>query len=199
MNLVERVKNILFNPSKTWIEIKEEQTTIKKLYLEYVMILALIPTIALFIGLTFDPLGVLVRTVLIISVMKVLALSIWNFVSDLIIVYIIALITNALAPLFNSEKNLTNAFKAVVFSFTPIWIAGIIYIIPFLSFLIFLAVIYALYLFYLGLPLLMNTPKEKALGYVILVVIVSIILYAVNDYIISALFISKSFPIEKIK
>lgn len=64
---------------------------------------------------------------------------------------------------------------------TPGWVGGIFYIIPSLSILAILAGLYGLYLFYLGLPLLMETPKEKSLGYVIVVIIVTILYPSLSE------------------
>ena len=50
MNLVDRVKNILITPKTEWEVIKNEQTTTSDLFTKYVLILALIPVIATFIG-----------------------------------------------------------------------------------------------------------------------------------------------------
>ncbi|OPX96844.1 MAG: hypothetical protein A4E60_03409 [Syntrophorhabdus sp. PtaB.Bin047] len=48
-------------------------------------------------------------------------------------------------------------------------------IIPALGMITFLASLYGLYLLYTGLPVLMETPKEKTLGYFVVVIIVSIV------------------------
>jgi hypothetical protein len=103
---------------------------------------------------------------------------------------VVALIADALAPSFGSNKNILNAFKAVVYSMTPGWIAGILYIFPPLSVLAILAGLYGIYLFYLGLPTLMETPKEKALGYVVVVIIVTIVVYVVIGAVSGAIFMS---------
>jgi hypothetical protein len=100
----------------------------------------------------------------------------------------VALIADAIAPSFGSNKNILNAFKAVVFSMTPAWLGGIFYLIPSLSILALLAGLYGLYLFYLGLPILMETPKEKSLGYVVVVIIVTIVVYIVIGAITGAIF-----------
>lgn len=189
MNVVERAKNIILRPSPTWEEIKDEQVSISELYLSYIIILAAIPAISQFIGGAFvgySVMGMHYR----LGIFNALAYSIVSYVMTLLGVYIVALIANALAPKFSSEQNLINAFKAVTFSMTPSWIAGVLYIIPPLSILVLLAGIYGIYLFYLGLPLLMNTPKDKALVYVIVVIVVTIIVYILIGFITSALFVS---------
>lgn len=189
MNIVERAKNIILKPSKTWAEIKEEQMSIGEVYLSYAIILAAIPAIAQFIGnalIGYSVMGITFR----MGIVNAFGYSIVFYVLSLVGVYILALIANALAPSFGSEQNLSNAFKAVTFSMTPSWIAGVLYIIPQLSPLVILAGIYGIYLFYLGLPLLMNTPKDKALVYFIVVIVVTIIVYILIGVITSAIFVS---------
>lgn len=187
MDLVERVKSIILKPSKTWPEIKEEKITISELYTSYAMILAAIPAVAQLIGygvIGHSALGVHFRW----GIGRALGHAILYYVLSLVGVYVVALITDALAPSFGSKKNILNAFKAVIFSMTPGWVGGIFYIIPSLSILTILAGLYGLYLFYLGLPLLMEAPKEKSLGYIIVVIVVTIIVYVIIGTITGAIF-----------
>ena len=189
MNIVERAKNILFKPSQTWAEIQKEQMSIAEIYLSYVVILAAIPAIAQFIGSAFigySVMGMHFR----MGIGSALGYAIVSYIFSLIGVYIVALIANALASSFGTEPNLTNAFKAVAFSMTPTWVAGVLHIIPPLSILLILAGLYGIYLFYLGLPLLMNTPKEKGLIYVIVVIVITIVFYMILGFIASSIFIA---------
>ena len=189
MNIIERAKNIILRPAQTWAEIKDEQMSIGEVYLSYAIILAAIPAIGQFIGNAFigySVMGLHFR----MGIVSALGYSIVSYVLSLVGIYISALIANALAPSFGSEQNLTNAVKAVAFSMTPSWIAGVLYIIPPLSILAILAGLYGIYLFYLGLPLLMNTPKDKALIYVIIVIVLTIVVYFLIGAITSAIFIA---------
>jgi len=58
--------------------------------------------------------------------------------------------------------------KLTVYSMTPVWVASIFYIIPVLRFIPWLAGLYRLYVLYLGFnnPL-MDTPRDKVLGYML--------------------------------
>jgi len=186
-SLFERAKSIILNPSETWTKIKQEDTSIGKLYTSYASVLALIPALAQFIGYSiigYSFMGTHFR----LSIGSSIGNAIVSYVLTLAGLFVIAYIADAIAPNFNSTKNLTNAFKAITYSMTPLWIAGIFYIIPQLSVLAILAGLYGLYLFYLGLPLLMDTPKEKALGYVIVVVVVTVVIYLIIGAIAGALF-----------
>jgi hypothetical protein len=108
-------------------------------------------------------------------------------------VYVLAFIIDALAPSFLGEKNLNQAFKVATYSLTPSWLGGIFGIIPVLGILGLLLALYGLYLLYLGLPVLMKSPKEKAVVYTIVVVVAGIIISLLIS-VITSLFISYPSP-----
>ncbi len=175
MDLVRRVQNIILRPKKTWPVVKSEETTIGRIYKSYALILAAIPTAAQAIGLLLigtSFIGIRYRA----SLDSALGEAILSYCVSLVALYIVALIINSLAPKFASRKNLTNAFKLVAYSWTPSWIAGVLLLIPSLSSLAKLASLYGLYLLYLGLPVLMDTPREKVTLYFLSAVVLSIIL-----------------------
>jgi hypothetical protein len=178
MNLVERAKEIIFKPKETWEKIKGEETTIKDLYMSYAGILAIIPAVSTFIGMSLigtSFFGVHFRVPFVSGLVQ----AILQYALTLVGVYVVAFIIDALAPSFNSKKDMMAAMKLAVFSFTPSWIAGVLGIIPMLGMLAIIASLYSLYLFYVGLPILMETPKEKVLGYFIVIIVVSIIVSVV--------------------
>ena len=153
---------------------KAEQTTVKELFTSYAVILAIIPAAAGFIGMSLigtSMLGMHFR----IPFISGLFHAIISYVLTLVGVYVVAFIIDALAPSFDSRKDILSAAKLAVFSFTPAWIGGIFMIIPALGMITLLASLYGLYLLYTGLPVLMETPKEKTLGYFVVVIIVSIV------------------------
>ncbi len=64
MNLVDRAKNILLQPKQEWAVIEAETTDTKTLYTSYAMILAAIPAVAGFIGMSIIGYGSLLGVVL---------------------------------------------------------------------------------------------------------------------------------------
>ncbi|MEW6571806.1 MAG: Yip1 family protein [Nitrospirota bacterium] len=189
MNVVKKAKNIIVKPKETWPEIELEQTTVKNLYISYAVavILAAIPAISRFIGVSLSEMPVKEVRYGPFS-MNFLWAVVSSYILSLAGIYIIAYITNALAPRFGSQKNMVNAMKAVVYSWTPYWIAEILYIVPHLSILVLLSSFYGIYLFYLGLPILMDTPGERALGYTIASVVASTLVFFLMGATAGALF-----------
>ncbi|RKX70900.1 YIP1 family protein [candidate division WOR-3 bacterium] len=175
MDLKARVKAILFRPKEEWPVIAGESTNVSELYQRYILILAAIGPVASIIGMSI--VGV---TVPMIGTFRVplgtsLASAIVRYIISVISVYILALIIDALAPSFAGEKNRLQALKVAAYSLTPFWVVGILSLIPALGFLQILG-LYSFYLLYLGLPVLMKSPKEKSLGYTIVVIIVMILI-----------------------
>src|SRR3546814_18930124 len=82
--------------------------------------------------------------------------------------YVVALIINALAPTFGGRKDQLQAVKVIGYAWTAAWVAGIAAIVPWPGWLVVLAGgIYSIYLLYLGLPHTMKCPPEKAAGYTV--------------------------------
>jgi hypothetical protein len=187
MNIVQRVKDILLKPTDTWAEIKTEQATIKELYTSYAALLAVIPPLASFIGMSLLGFSILAFSYR-IPLGWGISHAVVSYVLSLVGLYVVALIIDALAPSFGSQKNQVKAMKVAVFSWTPAWIAGILTLIPVLSPLAMLLSLYSLYLFYLGLPILMETPKDKTIGYFIVTILVSIVVFILIGVISNALF-----------
>ena len=175
--LIARVQAILLKPAETWDEIAAEPATIKSIYMGYVLPLAAIGPIAAIIGTTiFSGLfGGLFGLALIIPAIFVAIIS---YALSLAMVYVLALIIDALAPSFDGQKNMLNAFKVAAYSMTAAWVAAVFQIIPFLGWLGIVG-LYSFYLLYLGIPKLMKAPAEKSLGYTIVSIIVSCVLWAV--------------------
>lgn len=186
MSLVERAKEIILRPKDTWEIVKNEETTVKELYMSYAVILAVIPPVATFIGMTFvgiSAFGVHVR----VPFLQGLVQAILNYVICLVGLYVIAFIITAMAPQFASKQDMTASMQLVVFSYTPIWITGILGIIPMLGLLLFLASLYSLYLLYIGLPIVLETPRDKVTVYFIAIIAISIAIFVVLAYLVGHL------------
>jgi hypothetical protein len=178
MALVDRVKNILLTPRTEWEVIDAEPTTVADLYKGYIIPLAAIGPVAQAIGsaafgYTIPFVGSY-RTPIVSAIMGALV----SFVLTLAGLYVLALVIDALAPTFNGTKNQIQSLKVAAYSSTASWVAGIFALIPGLRWLMLLGV-YSLYLLYLGLPVLTKSPKEKALGYTVVVVIAAAVLFMV--------------------
>jgi hypothetical protein len=164
--LIARVKGILVTPKSEWPVIAGEQTTVADLYKGYIVWLAAIPPVFTFLALARFAAGFALSRLVV------------TYALSLAMVYVVALIVEALAPNFGGTKDRMQALKTVAYASTASCIAGIAAILPFLGLLIaFAAGIYGIYLLYLGLPHTMKCPQDKAGGYTAVIVIVVVLLW----------------------
>lgn len=173
-DLVTRVKAILISPLTEWERIDTESSTISGVYSSYVLILAAIPPLAQLVRslvFGFGAIGFSYRP----PIVLVLVQAVVGYLISVGMVYVFALIIDALAPKFGGQKNLTQAFKVAAYAATAGWIAGIFAAAPFLS-ILGLAGLYSLYLLYLGLPRLMKAPQTQALSYTVVTVLAAFVI-----------------------
>lgn len=186
MNIARRAQAILLRPKEVWPDIKAEPSTAAGLFTSYAMPLAAVPAVFQFLG------RVLVERLPMIGhwpIGTALGNAAVAYVLSLAMVYLFALILNGLAPSFGAAKNMTSALKLAVYSMTPGWVAGVLYIVPGLWVLGVLAFFYGLYILYLGFDTpMMETPKDKVGSYFATAVLVAIGLFVVVNWFLKVIF-----------
>ncbi|HEX4534834.1 MAG TPA: Yip1 family protein [Rhizomicrobium sp.] len=183
--LIDRVKNILMKPAAEWLVIDAEPSTTRGIYVQYVAVLAAIGPIASFIGRSVFGISVPFFGTYRVPIVSGILFALVSYVLAFVGVFVTALIVDALAPTFGGQKDPLKALKVTAYSFTAAWLAGIFQIIPMLS-ILGLVGLYSFYLIYLGLPVLMKSPKDKALGYTAAVCVVAAIVWIVIGAIAGA-------------
>jgi hypothetical protein len=183
MNLFDRVKNIITAPNKEWDVIAGEQPNTGAIITGYVLPLAGIAAVAAFIG--YGLIGTSFLGMRIASTNWGIYYALNVLVEAIAGVFISALVIDALAPSFGSEKNLGRSVQLVAYSYTPAWVGGILAILPAIALIGALFGLYGLYLLYLGMPKLKKTPEDKTVGYFVVSLVVIIVVYFVIGLIMS--------------
>ncbi len=181
-NIVERVKNILLTPQAEWDKIATEPADVGKLYTGYVLPLVAIAAICSFIGLSIigaSAFGVSYRVPMVPGIVS----AILQIVMGLVGVYVLAMITNALAPNFGSQQDMGQAHKLAAYGSTAGFLAGVFAIFPPIAMLGILG-LYSLVLIYLGLPRLMKTPEDKRVGYFATIIVIMIVVWIVIGVVV---------------
>jgi len=191
MSIVSRVTNITLRPKEEWPVIAAETTSTAALFTGFIVPLLLIGPVCSFLsslifGQRIPFTGISVRP----AAGALLAMLVVSYVLGLVAVAVSAFIVQKLAPTFQSEGDFTQALKLVAYSQAPFWVAGVLNLIPFLGILTVLVALYGLYLAYLGLPVVMKTPPDKVIPYLVVVIVVSVVLWfvvaAISGVIIGA-------------
>ena len=170
MNALARSKAILVDPAAAWRGIEKDVGDPAYLLSRYVAVLALIPALSSFVGATLvgvvTPSGAILRANLIDGLFG----AVFSYAASCAIVLLLGLIIDFLAPLFGGRRDFEEAFKLAVYSFTPLWLAGIFLLLPGLRFLL-LTGIYGIYLFWLGAPRLTKMPEQQAANFTLVIVV----------------------------
>ena len=187
VRLTNRVKGILKSPRREWPVIASEATSAGHIYVGYAVPLAAIGALAMFVshvvvGTRLPMLG-LVRE----NVVDGLAGAILVFTLALAHLFFLSLIVEALARKFGGQCDRVQALKLAAYSYTPIWLAGIAYVIPALSVLWLVAAAYALYLAFVGLPILTRCAPPQAAKVTLLAGGAAFLLFTVLGALIAAL------------
>ncbi len=183
--IIERAKGIVLSPKTEWDKIAAETTDVKSLYVNYAMILAAIPAVCGLIGSTLIGVSLPIVGTIRTPIAAALVQLVLTYVLGLAIIYAVSLIVNALAPTFDGQKDPVQALKLVVYSSTPVWLAGVFSLVPMLGVLGVVAGLYGLYLLYIGLTPLMKNPQDKSIGYTALIIISYIVMAIVMGVVVA--------------
>jgi hypothetical protein len=182
--IFKRAIAIITKPNDEWQVIKNETMSIADMFTKYAIILAAIPAIAGFIGYGLIGISVGFGTFR-IPLGRCLIWAIFMYALSLVGVYLTAFIMDALAPSFGSQRDMNRSLKVVVFSWTPVWIAGILYIIPSIAVIVWIASLYALFLLFTGMKHLKEPPQDKLMGYFIVTLVINVVVLFLVGFIVS--------------
>jgi hypothetical protein len=169
--LKERVTKIITDPANEWRRIEPEPTTVAQLFSGYIIPVAAIPAVASFIGSVLIGAPFIGRS----NPIYALVVAVLTLGMTLLGTYVSAFVISKLAPTFASISDDRQALKLVAYASTPVWVAGILNIVPLLGVLVMLAWLYCIYVFYLGLPVMMKTPQDKVIPYMVVSALVMIV------------------------
>ncbi len=113
--------------------------------------------------------------------------AVLGYAATFVQVLLVALLIDVLAPRFGGQRSFTRALNVTVYSFTPLWLAGIFLLLPGLRFLSFTA-LYGVYLLTEGLPVVMKSPAESAKRYAAAVAVFAAALIFLTAFAQSVLF-----------
>jgi hypothetical protein len=181
MNPTIRATAMLIDPLTQWKLIEQESGDPAFLLSRYVALLGLVPALFGFVGASFIGAEISAANSVRAPIFDGLFGALFGYAESFITVLLLGLIINLLAPLFGGQKDFASAFKLAVYSYTPVWLAGIFLLLPGLRFLV-LTGFFGAYILAVGLPRLMKPPQQAAPMYTIAVVICAFVLtYAAAD------------------
>lgn len=182
MRLLGHTIGIFTHPDKTWKAIRADRHSYLQVFFTHVPILALIPVIAGYIGVTyvgFELGGHLTK----LTPQSAGILALVTYIAMVVGVYLLGEFINWMAKSYGVEGDEpTRHYEGTAlatFVTTPIFLASIVLIYPHLWLTVAavgLAGCYSIYLLFEGIPILMNMNRERAFLYACAVVTVALVM-----------------------
>ncbi|OGW42484.1 MAG: hypothetical protein A2010_00855 [Nitrospirae bacterium GWD2_57_9] len=159
--ILQRMKNILLRPRAEWELIKQEQTSLRKLFGGYGALMAAVPPVAALVERFLFNRGIVSNAVHSPFLYVITTNLLWYLVilaNILITATIITVIVASKEPGWVSLRGL----QLATYSYTPLFLVAMLAVIPRLGWLIYPAILYSLYLLYLGIRSITGAPQGKA-------------------------------------
>jgi hypothetical protein len=178
-----RIKLIITNPNSEWEKIYNEPNDQTEIITKYAIPLIALGAITTFIGKA---------AMEVYSVYEGFMLAITYFISTLAGIYISAIVISELAPNFETKKDYSASLKLIVYSATASLAAAVVASLhPGLSF-IGLFGLYSVYLFWIGLPIILGTPEDKKIGFVLISALVILAITFIINFILQSIFVASA-------
>ena len=164
-SLLLRVKNIIIHPRDEWRVIREEPATYSAV-IRYAAVLATLPPLAAVAGrFVFD--GNIQANKVAFSLAFILLTNLLWYCMYIFNIAVAGAIIAAIVTTPASRLNGVQGLTIAAYSFTPLFIAGFVAVIPGMGWVLDVAVVYSLYLLYLGIIALPAMGRGRALGYTV--------------------------------
>lgn len=186
MAFLSHTLGIMLHPDTEWKAIRNEKHSFKQVFLSHVPLLALIPTISFFIGVTQVGWSIGSADPVKLTVMSAIELCVLSYFALLLGVFVLGEFINWMAKTYGvkgtEEERHYEGTALAVYITTPVFLVGIFGLYPDLwlnAIATMIAGAYAIYLVYEGIPILMNISKEQAFMYATSVVTVGLVMMVV--------------------
>jgi len=175
---IARVKYVLMTPVEAWNTIKAESTTVKELYVDYLIPLALItPLCAIVKRVLFGPPQIPIANIVIpSSVADTIGQQVVGFGMMLVLMFVFMHIMAAIAPKFQGSSDPVQCLKLIAYSGTPSAAVALLMFIPYIGSLAALVgALFGIYLFWIGIPVLLGIAPERRVPFVCVTIVANFI------------------------
>lgn len=162
--MLSHMFGLLINPREEWVKIRKEDCTVGKCYCSYVFLLAAIPPISGYFGTTMFGWQIGTGEAIKLSHDSALSIAIAYYLVMLVGVFSMGFMIHWMGKTYGTEQPLPRCITLAAYVATPLFLVGIVELMPilWLNFVLGLpALAYTVYLLYSGVPVMMQIPEER--------------------------------------
>ncbi|WP_312234173.1 Yip1 family protein [Stutzerimonas nitrititolerans] len=182
--------SLFTRPDRAWTSIRQKEDANSLHYLMHLLLLALIPSVCLFIGITYVGWSLVDEERVRLAADSAFQLCLFLYITMVLGTVIMGLFVHWMARSFDVRPSLNLCIGFIAYTITPFFVAGSAGLYPnrwFAAIVILLAGLYSTYLLFTGLPAFMRQRSSQSFLYassiwgvallVIVTVLVSMILF----------------------
>ena len=181
--IIERARELLFYPAKTWDKIKAE--TDNRSLIIYPLALALVQPAAIIVGYGLVGDWVYSGHYFRMSLIDAFYSALVAFFLSILGIAVMGFLAMVIANYFQVESDMKSAAKLIIYSATAPLLAGVFLVIPGIRVLMILG-LYGSFLLYIGAPKMMKTTHDKESPFIFSMIIVSIIIMILINNLIGS-------------
>jgi hypothetical protein len=162
--ILQHVWGLFNHPSREWEEIRDERCSIGKCYCSHVLLLAAIPAVCGYIGTTQIGWQIGTSEVVKLTQSSALTIAVLFYITMLVAVFTIGKLIHWMGKTYDVEKPLPVCIALAAYAATPLFVIGIMTLYPILWLNMILgmpALAYSIYLLYTGVPIMLETTRER--------------------------------------
>ena len=156
---------LIYNPHREWSEIRREGgTSITHAFLRYALLLALIPPFSLFVGTTQMGWSIAGSDIVKLSYDSAVPIAIAFYFALLLGLAFVSYCVFWMERTFGVTASFERCLMFTIYTSTPLFLSGIIGLVPVLwldVIVVMGAAAYSVYLLYSGVPIFMDIPEER--------------------------------------
>lgn len=178
---MNHVLGILFNPEAEWQKIRDRNDTVLSHYIRYLIFIAGLPPLAWYYGSTQIGWVLSGREIKLVpeSAMQIMILF---YIAILVGISVLGYMVHWMSETYEAESSsFSKGVGIAAYTCTPMFVCGLIGFYPILWLDIVLgigAACYTVYLLYLGVPIVMDIPKERGFLFASAMVAVGLVMCA---------------------
>ena len=178
--MIQHAPGILFSPNSEWNKIAAVAANASNLV--YLLILAVLPAVAWYYGTTQVGWSVGEGEVTKLTQASATRIIILFYLAMVATVIVIGYFTHWMSVSYGAQSTVMKGISVAAYSATPMFIAGLVGFHPLLWIDMLIgvgAVSWSLYLLYVGIPIVMNVPKERGFLFASAIVAVCLVMLIV--------------------
>ncbi len=166
--MLRRALRLILSPTREWAAIAAEEPRAAHAFLGYVLPLSAVPAAAWMLGLAVFGAELRFRggDAARPALDQILGAGVVTFAGSVLSVLALAAAFFLVAPMYSTPRRWERMFAVATYGTTPVWLAGILLVMPGLAILEVLALMHCCYLYYCGLQAVAGVKRGEAAEYV---------------------------------